>query len=113
LTVKMSATNAVDTVSDVSIDEIETAINTVLALPYRSPQTITRAVGAHFVEHHKHLVNMMCQPDFGMDRLLAMLELAKKVHVGEKDQNEASEEVGLELAKEYVHVVAEQYSGAT
>jgi hypothetical protein len=36
---------------------------------------------------------------------MRLLDLAKSVHAGKRDQNDASEEVGLELANDYVDAV--------
>lgn len=88
-----------------SIAEIEDAVNRVLALQRRTPQTVVAELGADFVKHHEHLATMLCEKHINVMRLMQMLRMARSVHTGERDQNEASEEIGMDLAMEYVDAV--------
>jgi hypothetical protein len=91
-----------------SIEEIEGAVRRVLALEQRTPQLVVEELGTEFVKQHEHLCVMLCEKEFNLERFMRMLELAKSVHTGERDQNEVSEEVGMDLAMEYVDAVRTQ-----
>lgn len=88
-----------------SIQEIEDAVNRVLAMQRRTPKLVVEELGEDFVTHHQHLVTMLCEKEINVMRLMQMLELAKSVHTGKRDQNAASEEIGMDLAIEYVDAV--------
>lgn len=91
-----------------SIEEIELAVKRVLALERRTPELVVEELGTDFVKQHEHLCIMLCEKDFNQERFMRMLELAKSVHAGKRDQNEVSEEVGMDLAMEYVDAVRTQ-----
>jgi hypothetical protein len=91
-----------------SIEEIESAVRRVLEMERRTPETVVEELGTEFVKQHEHLCIMLCEKDFNEERFMRMLELAKSVHTGQRDQNEVSEEVGMDLAIEYVDAVRTQ-----
>lgn len=88
-----------------SIAEIEDAVNRVLAMRSRTPETVVEELGEDFVKQHEHLATMLCEKEINVMRLMQMLEMAKSVHTGKRDQNAASEEIGMDLAMEYVDAV--------
>jgi hypothetical protein len=88
-----------------SISDIEDAVNRVLAMKRRTPKLVVDELGPAFVEQHQHLTTMLCEKDVDLARLMRLLDMARSVHAGKLDQNDASEEVGLELAIDYVDAV--------
>jgi hypothetical protein len=87
------------------IYDVEAKVNACLALPVRNSTTVAECVGGAFVEKYTHLAHMLCDPKMDLCRLLAMLEMSKKVSAGETDQETASEKVGLEVARQFIDVV--------
>jgi D-arabinose 1-dehydrogenase-like Zn-dependent alcohol dehydrogenase len=70
-------------------------------------RSIVAELGDDFVSRHAHLTAMLCEHEPDIKRLRQMLSLAKGVHAGEVDEEKASEEVGMDLALDYVPAVRE------
>lgn len=90
-----------------AFDEIEDAVQRVLAMPpaRRSIPAVVAELGDDFVSRHTHLAAMLCEREPDVARLQEMLTLAKGVLSGEVDETKASEEIGMDLALDYVSAV--------
>jgi hypothetical protein len=57
----------------------------------RTPKLVVNELGSAFVEQHQHTDNHAVR-ETSILRLMQLLDLAKSVHAGKRDQNDASED---------------------